>query len=99
MPEAAIDHDLRTGHGLLETRAGEGVDADLGRGGDDLVAAWRRCWKPRRPDCRRRTVGWISHTEALLERVTAHHRLEPQRRRNTMACSAAPLVLSRSCSH
>src|SRR4051795_8092812 len=34
-----VDHHLRAGHGLLEALAGDGVDATLGRGGDDLVAA------------------------------------------------------------
>src|SRR5262249_31774905 len=33
------DHHLRAGHGLLEALAGDGVDAGIGRGGDDLVAA------------------------------------------------------------
>src|SRR5215475_557161 len=34
-----IDHYLRTGHGRFEPLAGDGVDAGIGRGGDDLVAA------------------------------------------------------------
>jgi hypothetical protein len=34
-----VDHHLRAGHGLLEALAGDGVDAAVGRGGDDLVAA------------------------------------------------------------
>src|SRR5438309_2561906 len=34
-----VDHYLRAGHGLFEALAGDGVDAALGRGGDDLVAA------------------------------------------------------------
>src|SRR5262245_66444044 len=32
-------HHLRAGHGLCEALAGDGVDAGIGRGGDDLVAA------------------------------------------------------------
>ena len=34
-----VDHHLRAGHGLCEALAGDGVDAGIGRGGDDLVAA------------------------------------------------------------
>ncbi len=34
-----VDHHLRSGQGLLEPLAGEGVDAALGRSGDDVVAA------------------------------------------------------------
>src|SRR6185437_419160 len=34
-----VDYHLRAGHGLLEPLAGDGVDAALGRRGDDLVAA------------------------------------------------------------
>ena len=34
-----LDHHLRAGHGLFEPLAGDGVDAGIGRGGDDLVAA------------------------------------------------------------
>src|SRR5436190_1704372 len=33
------DHYLRAGHGLFEALASDSVDAVLGRGGDDLVAA------------------------------------------------------------
>src|SRR5262249_61191587 len=33
-----VDHHLRTGYDLFEPLAGDGVDAALGRGGDDLVA-------------------------------------------------------------
>src|SRR5262245_27394347 len=33
-----VDHHLRAGHGLCEARAGDGVDAGIGRGSDDLVA-------------------------------------------------------------
>src|SRR6516164_4321315 len=34
-----VDHHLRAGHGLFEALAGDGVDAGIGRGDDDLVAA------------------------------------------------------------
>ena len=34
-----VDDDLRAGHGLLEALAGDGVDAAVGRGRDDLVAS------------------------------------------------------------
>src|SRR5215831_6962503 len=34
-----VDHHLRAGHGLLDTLAGDGVDAAIGRGGEDLVTA------------------------------------------------------------
>src|SRR5205814_5562244 len=34
-----VDHHLRAGHGLFEALAGDGVDAGIGRGGDDLVTA------------------------------------------------------------
>jgi hypothetical protein len=34
-----VDHHLRAGHGLFEALAGDGIDAGVGRGGDDLVAA------------------------------------------------------------
>jgi hypothetical protein len=34
-----VDYHLRVGHGLLEPLAGDGVDAAVGRGGDELVAA------------------------------------------------------------
>src|SRR6516225_11295326 len=34
-----VDHHLRAGHGLFEALAGDGVDAGIGRGSDDLVAA------------------------------------------------------------
>src|SRR5215475_5369271 len=34
-----VDHYLRAGHGLFEALAGDGVDAGIGRGGEDLVAA------------------------------------------------------------
>ena len=34
-----VDHHLRARHGLLDALAGNGVDAAVGRGGDDLVAA------------------------------------------------------------
>jgi transposase len=34
-----VDHHLRAGHGLFEALAGDGVDAAIGRGGEDLVAA------------------------------------------------------------
>src|SRR6266403_1856004 len=37
--EGEFDHHLRAGHGLFEALAGDGVDAGIGRGGDDLVAA------------------------------------------------------------
>jgi hypothetical protein len=33
-----VDHYLRAGHGLLEPLAGDGIDARIRRGGDDLVA-------------------------------------------------------------
>src|SRR5215475_13441429 len=33
-----VDHHLRTSHGLVEAFASDGVDAGIGRGGDDLVA-------------------------------------------------------------
>src|ERR1051326_2134937 len=34
-----VDYDLRAGHGLFDALAGDRVDAALGRGCDDLVAA------------------------------------------------------------
>src|SRR6185312_8633236 len=34
-----VDHHLRAGHGLFDALAGDGVDAAIGRCGDDLVAA------------------------------------------------------------
>src|SRR5215475_14345668 len=34
-----VDHHLRAGQDLFESFAGDGVDAAVGRGGDDLVAA------------------------------------------------------------
>src|SRR6516164_911748 len=34
-----VDHHLRAGQGRFESLAGDGVDAGVGRGGDDLVAA------------------------------------------------------------
>src|SRR5262245_55554062 len=34
-----VDHHLRTGQGLLEPLASDGVDAAMGRGGEDLVSA------------------------------------------------------------
>jgi hypothetical protein len=34
-----VDHRLRAGQGVFEPLAGDGVDAAIGRGGDDLVAA------------------------------------------------------------
>src|ERR1700693_2389907 len=34
-----VDPHLRAGHGLFEALAGDAVDAGIGRGGDDLVAA------------------------------------------------------------
>src|SRR6185369_13699266 len=37
--ELEVDHHLRAGHGIFDALAGNGVDAGIGRGGDDLVAA------------------------------------------------------------
>jgi hypothetical protein len=34
-----VDHHLRASQGPFKPLAGDGVDAALGRGGDDLVAA------------------------------------------------------------
>src|SRR5262249_9617807 len=34
-----VDHDLRPGRGLFEPLGGDGVDARVWRGGDDLMAA------------------------------------------------------------
>jgi hypothetical protein len=34
-----VDHHLRAGHGLLEPLAGDGIDARVRRGADDLAAA------------------------------------------------------------
>ena len=34
-----IDHHLRTSHGLFDALTGDGVDAAIGRGGDDVMAA------------------------------------------------------------
>src|SRR5262249_44291855 len=34
-----VDHHLRAGYGLFEALAGDGVDAAIGRCGEDLVAA------------------------------------------------------------
>src|SRR5215813_7769337 len=34
-----VDHHLRAGQGLFEPLAGNGVDAGIGRSGDDLMAA------------------------------------------------------------
>jgi hypothetical protein len=34
-----VDYHLRAGHGLFDALAGDGVDAAIGGGGDDLVAA------------------------------------------------------------
>ena len=47
-----VGHHLRAGHGLFKALAGDAVDAALGRGGDDLVAAWRKmatAFEPIRP--------------------------------------------------
>src|SRR5215470_14849106 len=45
-----VDHHLRAGHGLGEALAGDGVDAGIGRGGDDLVAALAQDGDCLRPD-------------------------------------------------
>src|SRR5262245_58152734 len=45
-----VDHHLRAGHGLLEALAGDGVDAGVGRGSDDLVATLSQNGNGLRPD-------------------------------------------------
>src|SRR5438477_7471339 len=45
-----VDHHLCAGHGLLDPRAGDGVDAAVGRGCDHFVAALAKNGDGLRPD-------------------------------------------------